>query len=557
MLWLTSDRSGLVRLDTRSGRFTRYLLDPTHGGSPAANSTTDLYADGADIWVGAPTGLWRFETTSARFTARYTQQDGLPSTSVLGVLGDALGHLWVSTDNGLSRFDPNTRAFRNYDVFDGLQDNAFSRGCRARAPDGRLFFGGANGFSAFYPDRLADNAMPPPVVLTGFELFGKPVAVGGADSPLHRPIHVASDLVLRHDQSVLRFEFAALDFESPPKNQYAYRLEGFERDWQRVDATRRFAVYTNLDPGDYTFRVKASNHDGVWNEQGAALHVTVLPPWWRTDWFRALCAVVGVLMLWSAYQVRIGHLRHRFEMTLEARVGERTRIARELHDTLLQSFQGLLLRLQTASYLLAERPEDARRTLDSTIEEAASAITEARDAVQGLRTSAIEPIDLGVAIRMLGEGLASVPTDRPPPSFQVVVEGDPRDLHTVVRDEIYRTAAEALRNAFRHAHAARVEVELRYDGEQFRLRVRDDGRGIDSQVLANQGLEGHYGLGGMAERAALIGGTLAVWSDVGAGTEVELRVPAGIAYASAPRRRGWFRLFAPSTVGETDRGGAS
>jgi signal transduction histidine kinase len=234
-------------------------------------------------------------------------------------------------------------------------------------------------------------------------------------------------------------------------------------------------------------------------------------------------------------------------MTLEARVGERTRIARELHDTLLQSFHGLLLRFQTASYLLSERPAEAKEKLDSAIEHAAKAITEGRDAVQGLRASTLERNDLAVAIRTVGDELATDASAHPPPAFRVAVEGYARDLHPILRDEIYKIAAEALRNAFRHAQAGRVEVEIRYDSDDFRLRVRDNGKGIDRAVLAAQGIEGHYGLRGMPERAALIGGKLTVWSEVGAGTEVELRLPAGTVYATSARRSWLSRLFASKT----------
>jgi signal transduction histidine kinase len=236
-------------------------------------------------------------------------------------------------------------------------------------------------------------------------------------------------------------------------------------------------------------------------------------------------------------------VQHAFALTLDARVGERTRIARDLHDTLLQSFHGLLLQFQTVSHLLAERPVEAKEKLDGAIEDAAKAITEGRDAVQGLRASTVERNDLAVAIRTLGDELATLASADQPPTFSVAVEGETRELHPILRDEIYKIAAEALRNAFRHAHAARVEVEIRYDDEQFRLRVRDDGKGIDPAVLANQGPEGHYGLRGMPERAALIGGKLAVWSEVGAGTEVELRLPASV-YATSPRRTWWARLLA-------------
>jgi len=462
----------------------------------------------------------------------------------VGIVGDEQGHLWISTIKGLSRFDPKNDTFRNYDVFDGLQGNGFSPNCHAIAPDGRLYFGGDNGLSAFDPNKLADNPIPPPVVLTDFEVFNKQVKIGGRDSPLRQAINVASSITLHYDQSVFRFQFAALNYTAPQKNQYAYKLDRFDRGWQYTDAASRFATYTHLDPGDYTFRVKASNNDGVWNEQGVALHIQILPPWWGTTWFRVLCAAIVLALLFAAYQFRVRQLHREFALTLEARVGERTRIARELHDTLLQSFHGLLLRFQTASQLLPDRPIEAKEKLDSTIERAADAITEGRDAVQGLRESTVQRNDLAQAVNTLGEGLAADPENGRPAAFRVSVEGEPRDLHPILRDEIYRIAAEALRNAFRHAQARQVEVEIRYDDEQFRLRVRDDGKGIDPAVLSGQGREGHYGLPGVRERANAIGGKLSVWSEVGAGTEVELRIPASTAYATT-RRGSWFsRTFA-------------
>ena len=226
-------------------------------------------------------------------------------------------------------------------------------------------------------------------------------------------------------------------------------------------------------------------------------------------------------------------LHNQFEMTLEARVSERTRIARELHDTLLQSFHGLLLRFQTVSHLLPEHSE-GKEKLDNAIEQAAEAITEGRDAVQGLRDSTVQSNDLALAISTLGEELAADSTGHRP-AFRVTVEGESRSLHPILRDEIYRIAAEALRNAFRHAQARQIEVEIRYDTEQFRLRVRDDGKGIDPAVLSRQGSEGHYGLPGMRERATIVAAKLTVWSEVDAGTEVELRIPADAAYATSRR----------------------
>jgi len=228
-------------------------------------------------------------------------------------------------------------------------------------------------------------------------------------------------------------------------------------------------------------------------------------------------------------------LHREFALTLEARVGERTRIARDLHDTLLQSFHGVLLRLQTASQLLRERSVEAQDELDSTIEEVARAITEGRDAVQGIRESTVEENDLARYISTLGEELATNSTGNRP-AFRVAVEGVTRNLHPILRDEIYRIAGEALRNAFQHAQARQIEVEIRYDNHQLRLRVRDNGKGIEASALSDQGSRGHYGLPGMRERGKLIGGKLVIWSEAGTGTEVELCIPADTAYVRAGKR---------------------
>jgi len=225
--------------------------------------------------------------------------------------------------------------------------------------------------------------------------------------------------------------------------------------------------------------------------------------------------------------------RRILELRLEERVSERTRIARDLHDTLLQSFQGVLLKFYAVSYLIPDRPEEAQQTLDGAIEEARQAIAEGRDAVQGLRSSPVLTEDLGRALSTFGEGLAANSNGASRPEFQVRVEGTPRSLAPVVRDEVYRIAGEGLRNAFRHSGARRIEVNIDYDKRRLRLRVRDDGKGIDPKVLDAGGRAGHHGLPGMQERARLAGGKLAVWSQSGSGTEIELTISAAIAYAKS------------------------
>jgi signal transduction histidine kinase len=462
------------------------------------------------LWLAAGLGLYRFDRKNEVFK-RYTESDGLPNNDLMGILEDAGGRLWISSKKGISRFDPQAGTFKNYDVSDGVGGNDFTRSCYQRGRNGEMFFCGNEGITTFVPEDIDDNPYVPQVVLTSFTVFNRPVPIG-VDSGLERAIPYAESLTLPYESNVFSLEFAALSYANSHKNRYRYRLEGFDPGWNEVDSKHRMATYTNLNPGRYVFRVRGSNSDGIWNEEGVSLPIVITPPWWRTNTFRAGAVCLLLALLWATYQYRIRQVQHAFEATLDARVGERTRIARELHDTLLQGFHGLLLRLQTASYLLSERPADGKATLDSAIQQAAKAITEGRNAVQGLRASTVERNDLAMAIRTLGDELATDPKSSTP-FFTVEVEGEPRDLRPIVRDEIYKIAAEALRNAFRHAQAGRVEVDIRYGNDEFRLRVRDDGKGIDKAVLTAHGVEGHYGLRGMPERAALIGGRLAVWSE--------------------------------------------
>jgi signal transduction histidine kinase/ligand-binding sensor domain-containing protein len=544
-LWAGTWGGVLVRFDEEAKAFTNYVPDSRDPRRLNGGGINTILEDRAGtLWVGAFDGLYRRDRHSGAFT-RYTESDGLPSSSIRCIQEDRVGRLWLSTQKGVSRFDAQRKTFRNYDVSDGLQSDEFSTGC-FQGQNGEILFGGSNGFNAFVPENVRDDPYLPPIVTTNVTISNRPVRIR-ADSVLKKAIPYVDSLTLPYAANVFSFEFAALSYANAHKNRYRYRLEGFDPGWNAVDSKHRLATYTNLDPGAYVLRVQGSNSDGVWNEQGVSLPIVIEPPWWRTTWFRLGSMGLFLALLWMTHQVRLRQVQHAFDLTLEARVGERTRIARELHDTLLQGFHGLLLRFQTASYLLPDRAAEAKELLDRAIEHAAEAITEGRNAVQGLRAATSERNDLALAIRSLGEELAADPAVPRPSAFGVAVEGQPPPLRPIVRDEIYKIAAEALRNAFRHGNASRVEVDIRYDDDQFRLRVRDDGQGIDQNVLASQGIEGHYGLRGMTERAALLGGKLAVWSEVGAGAEVELLVPAGTVYETYRRRSRLSRWFAFKT----------
>ena len=532
-LWLGTFGGALIGFDDKAKGFAAYTPDSHDPHKLNGGGITTIHEDRTGtLWAGGFDGLYRFNRQDGSFK-RYTESQGLPSSTIRCIREDGVGRLWLSTQKGVSRFDPHKETFRNYDVSDGLQSNEFSDGCY-QGRDGEMFFGGSNGFNAFFPEDVRDNPFVPPVMVTSFKIFNKAVPIG-SQSVLKKAIPYVDSLTLSYRDNIFSFEFAALSYANSQKNRYRYKLEGLEPSWNEVGSKQRLATYTNLDPGKYVLRVQGSNGDGVWNEEGVSLPIVITPPWWKTNWFRIACTAVLLALLWAAYQWRVRQLHHQFETALAARVGERTRIARELHDTLLQKFQGLLPHIQAAIYKLPSGAVEARKILEAAVSLASEAITEGRNAVQGLRLSTIEENDLAVAIRTVGEELAAA-GNQSSPAFEVVVQGRPRNLHPVLRDEVYRIGAEALRNAFQHARARQIEVEIGYGEKDFKVHIRDDGKGIDREVLNADGREGHFGLHGMRERAELVGGKLVVWSELESGSEVELSIPASRAYIKSPRR---------------------
>jgi signal transduction histidine kinase/ligand-binding sensor domain-containing protein len=498
------------------------------------------------VWAGTEGGLSRIKDGRI---ATLTMQNGLPCDTVHWSIEDGDGAVWLYTICGLVRItrselegwiqDPNRHVQTTvWDAMDGVKLRAtavYFGPSGGKVGDGKLWFNTGDSVQLVDPHHVAFNRIPPPVYIQQIVADNKVQWQNSSGPPV-------SNLRLPPRIRDLTIDYTALSLTDPEKIHFKFKLEGQDPDWREV-VNDRHVQYSNLRPGPYRFRVIAANNSGIWNDQGDTLEFSILPAYYQTNWFRALCVAGVLLFLWAAYQYRVRRLHHEFEMTLDARVGERTRIARDLHDTLLQSFHGLLLRFQTASQLLPDRPREAKEKLDSAIEQAASALTEGRDAVQGLRASTLEPNDLGMAIRTLGDELKT-DSKNAQPEFRVAVEGESRNLHPIVRDEIYRIAAEALRNALRHSHAGQIEVELRYDNEQFRLRIRDNGKGIEPAVLSSRGSEGHYGLRGMHERAAAIGGKLAIWSERNEGTEVELRIPSNAAYARTRNHSWWAQRFA-------------
>jgi signal transduction histidine kinase len=349
-------------------------------------------------------------------------------------------------------------------------------------------------------------------------------------------------IVLNHNVRNIEIDYAAFSLSIPERVLFRYKLEDFDTEWQKP-GTRRQAFYNGLGPGKYKFRVMASNNDGVWNEEGETLDFSVPPAWYQTIWFRVSCVACFVLLLWALYQLRLRQLQGQFNMMLEARVGERTRIARELHDTLLQSFQGLMLRFQAVDEMLPARPMDAKKVLEGALDRGDQAISEGREAITHIRVPTLASPDLAKSIAELMTDLSEELDEgsRDSATFRVLVEGAPRTVRPTLLGEIYCIAQESLGNAFRHAQAQHIETEIIY-GKSLRLRFRDDGRGIDPGVVEHGRRPGHWGLPGIRERAKQIGAQLEIWSELGVGTEIELSVPGSIAY-EVFTTKGSFRIF--------------
>jgi len=518
-----------------------YLASPRGRNAPVVTGLR-LDADGA-LWVGTDQqGLARIQNGRI---ARLTSANGLPCDKIFWSILDANGSMWMYGSCGLIRVpredladwiaDPRRQvAAKLWDDRDGVPPVATAEGyfnpSVTKGEDGKLWFLAGAELLQIDPAHIPSNAVPPPVHVESLVADHQAFATkdGVQLPPLVRGIAI---------------EFSALSLADPQSVRFRYLLEGYDQGWQE-GADRRQVRYTNLPPGNYRFRVKAANNSGVWNEEGARLDFSIRPAFYQTAWFRTGCVVLLMGLAWGASQLRlrmrIRRLQREFDATLDGRVAERTRIARDLHDTLLQRFHGLLLQFQAASNLLPDRPRESKQVLTSAIDQVAEVITEGRDTVQGLRASTQETNNLAQSLRALAEDLAN--ENGRATSARIEVQGRTQALHPLVRDEIFRIAAEALRNAFFHADAAKVEVAISYDVHEFRLHLRDDGKGMDPEVVESGGKEGHFGLPGMRERAEVAGGVLTVHSRAGAGVEVDLRIPAARAYArAAAASRSWLR----------------
>ena len=541
-IWLGFEDGNLGHYQT--GKLETFPL-PNGASAPGSHRTLTsaevgylgltVDADGS-AWVSTWSGLVRWKNHEMK---ALTSKNGLPCDAIVSAIRDDQATLWLYTKCGfvavtdaeLERWwqQPDRIVdVRVLDVFDGAVLPAGPRRFQpavSKSPDGRLWFVNGVVLQMIDPGGLRQNRIPPPVYVEDVRADRKDYATG---VPVRLPAGTRD----------IEISYSALSFSTPQKVRFRHKLEGRDQEWQDV-GNRRQVFYSDLAPRHYRFRVMASNNEGVWNEAGASVDFSIAPAYYQTVWFRTGTVAAVLALVWAMYTFRVRQLAHQFDARLQERVAERTRIARDLHDTLLQSFHGVMFRFQAAANVLPERPLDAKQRLETALKHGSQAIREGRDAVQGLRDSTVITNDLAVALRALAEELAASEENgagNRPAVIDVAIQGTPQALRPIIRDDIYRIGSEALRNAFRHARARRIEMEIRYDARHFQLRVRDDGQGINART-PNAHRAGHFGLPGMRERAEQIGGHVEVWSEAGMGTEVALTIPGAAVYASSRTRR--------------------
>lgn len=496
---------------------------------------TAIQARGQHVLIGGLFGL------ALLMNGRFQAIKGIGDETfggLTGIIELSDGDVWIDTAQGVVCIsatevqhaiqDRDYRVnFRRFDALDGLVGKAtywIPLPTAALGSNGRVWFSTNRGVFWADPERLARNRNPVP----------PPVFVNSVTSNEKR-FAIVNDLLLPVHTGSLQIDYTALSLTLPERVRFRYMLEGVDQQWQDA-GTRRQAFYTNLTPRTYKFKVIACNNDGVWNETGAVVNFVIAAAWYQTLWFRCLCALALLGVLWSLYALRLAWATAEINERLGERMKERERIARELHDTLLQGFQGIMLRFQAVKKQI---PSDlqAHRAMEETLNRADGVLIEGRQRVRDLRFESLLETDVARELELCGQELAQDHEI----SFSVSTVGATRVLQPLARDEVLQIGREAIVNAFMHSLALRIEVEVIYAPTELQLRVRDDGIGIDADVV-KVGLAGHWGLPGMRERASEIGAHLDIWGSKGAGVEIDLKVPGKIAYVHGRERLSMLRF---------------
>jgi signal transduction histidine kinase/ligand-binding sensor domain-containing protein len=514
-VWFGLYEGGVVVFD--GSRFHAYSeSDGLAGGSINAVHIDDK----GTVWVGAERGLSRLD--GQRFVT-WNRANGLPGDRVQWILTDSGDCIWLGYSTGVacvksSELDRAARdssyrvALQFLDDADGLKGNP-GRGWQSsavRATDGKLWFRTSEGVAIIDPRDLIRNLVSPPVHVERL------IANGGV-------VDTTKPVRLQPLTKDIEVDYTALSLAEPRNVRFRYKLEGFDSDW-RDAGTRRQAFYTNLRPRSYRFQVLACNNDGIWNKSGATLDFDLLPAFHQTQSFLLLCALVLIILSWAAYRLRVWQVTTRLRDRFEERLKERTRIAQELHDSLIQDVMGISLQIEVTDELLpADFP--AKQSLARALGLSKSALDAGRRALNDLRTAPLSAADL---VKSFSQSAKELARDTGT-VVDVIVEGRERPLNAATGNDVLQVGRQAITNAFQHAHASKIHVLLSYGERELRIRVQDNGLGISEETL-NLRRPGHYGIAGMRERAERLGGSISIRSRVGEGTEVNLSVPAHLLY---------------------------
>lgn len=517
-IWFAAGKLYQFNLSTK--QMKAYSHDPHNASSISSNNIISLcVARTGALWIGTNGGgLNRFNKENETFT-HYFERDGLPNNVIYGILEDEKGNLWISTNRGISRFDPKKGAFRNFDVDDGLQANEFNRGACFKNKKGEMFFGGVNGFNSFFPNEIQDNPHIPSIVLTDVRVLNERRKFTTSYPEL-------KEIRLSYDENFFSFEFAALDFTNPSKNKYAYMLEGFDNDWVKA-GSRHIANYTDVHPGEYLFRVRGSNSDDVWNNDGLFIAVTIIPPYWATWWFRSI-ATIGLLSIGPIlYFRRVNKLerekkiREAFSRQLiESQENERKRIAAALHDSLAQNL--IISKNHAALGLKNVRGESNLEHLTEISSLLTQSLDEVREIAYNLRPYHLDRIGLTRTLEYLIYKVKSSTTIE----CHTEIENIDKRLSPESEINLYRIVQEAFNNVVKHSEATRLQLSVQRIDRRIEIKIEDNGKGFDRQSTTPAAeTNGGFGLTGIAERVRLLRGTFTIHTQEGNGTTITITIP--------------------------------
>lgn len=521
ILWIGTDSGGLNKLDYENGLITCYKYDKENPDSLSDNYVNSLFEDSNNnLWIGTSNGGLNKLDKENEIFKRYDTDHGLPDNCVVGILEDNNNNLWISTKNGLSKFNTETEIFRTYDVRDGLQNKEFNEGACYKSDDDNMYFGGVYGFNFFNPNDIKDNPYIPDIVITDFQIFNSSVESSPDNLFLKKNILVTDEINLSYRESVFSFEFAALIYNDPEKNEYAYRMEGFDKEWIYC-GTRRFVTYTNLEPGDYVFRVRGSNNDGIWNEEGKSIRISISPPFWKTWWFKSLGVMSIIGTTGMAYQQKLSKVekekkaQENFSRRLiESQETERKKIASELHDTVAHEI--LITKNKIAlGYKDTQDPDKIKTLLNDISELSTNTLNEVRSISYNLHPHQLERLGLTKAIKSIVNNIAKSTEI----NFTAAIDNIDNIFSKELEINIYRIVQECFNNIIKHSRATEAVLNISRHKSNIIIIISDNGKGFSKNVTKG------IGMNSIEERIKLYNGSLKINSEINKGAFMKIIIP--------------------------------